>query len=125
MPFARNKLKDLLVGNVKNTQFFCNIAFEDEKIIGGLCAGIRSYIHSYDVFASDHFLFIVPEKRSILLATDLVAGYVDWARERKVREVLLSNFTGIKDEGFGKLAGRLGFTAVGSFHSMHCVIHHL
>lgn len=117
--FAPNKIRDLLTGNLRNSQFFCNVGVDgDDRVVAGLCASVRAYIFSYDVHAFDHFIYIQPGHRSIGLATALVAGYVDWAKERQVKEVLLQNFAGEEAASFSKLAERLGFKAIGTFHSM-------
>lgn len=117
--FAKNKMRDILVGNVKNTQFFCNLAFDDnDKVIGGFCASIMTYIFSHDAIAHDHFFYVEPGKRSMQLATELVASYIEWAKNRKVKEALLRNFAGEKPEMFGHFAERLGFRAIGTYHSM-------
>lgn len=117
--FSKNKMRDLLVGNERNSQFFCNLAFDDDdKIIGGFCASIMAYIFSHDAIAHDHFFYVEPSSRSISVATALVNSYIEWAKERKVKEVLLQNFAGGKMEGFALFAERLGFRAIGTIHTM-------
>lgn len=118
MKFSRQKLTDILTGNVKNSQFFLNVAIDDEKIVGGLCAIIGTPLFSWEAIAYDHFFYIKPEKRAMGLATELVATYVEWAKERRVRRVTLSNSMGRNVEQFARLASRHGFEQVGSIHSM-------
>lgn len=116
--FSRQKLGDLLTGNVRNSQFFLNVVIDDEKIVGGLCATIGTPLFSYEAIAYDHFFYVKPEKRAMGLATELVATYVEWAKERRVRRVTLSNSMGRNVEQFARLASRLRFEHVGSIHSM-------
>lgn len=114
--YSDKKMTDLLTGNVRNTQFFTTVAVEDGKIIGGLGASISSYIFSYEAIAQDYFFYIAPEKRNLKLATELVAAYTDWAKERKVKRVQLSNSMGVNVKTFPKLAERLGFKQTGTIH---------
>jgi len=118
MKFSHTKLGDTLRGNVGNTQFFGNLAVEEEKIIGGLVATVVAPMFSYEVIAYDHFFYVVPDKRSLGVATALVAGYIEWAKERKVRRVVLSNSMRRNVDTFARLATRLGFEQDGTIHSM-------
>lgn len=117
--FVDKKIKDLLIGNINNSQFFCNVGVDgDDKVVAGLCATVVAYIFSYDAIAHDNFFYIQPEHRSMELATALVGSYVTWAKERKVKEILLQNIAGDRPELFEKFARILGFKAIGTYHSM-------
>lgn len=116
--FSKEKMTDVLRGNLNNIQFFSILAIEDEEIIGGMTAVISSPYFSYEAFANDLFLYIIPEKRSLKLATALVAKYVEWAKARKVKRIQLANSMGVNVEGFAKLAKRLGFEQTGTIHVM-------
>lgn len=117
--FSRGKLGDVLRGNVMNTQFFGNLAVDGEgTIVGGLVATISSPMFTYEAIAYDHFFYVRPDHRSLIAATTLVAGYVAWAKERKVRRVTLANSMGRNVDTFARLATRLGFEQIGTIHSM-------
>lgn len=114
--FARKKVQDLLVGNERNLMFFCHVALKDQEIIGCLCASIGTYVFSYEAYAFDHIMLVLPEHRSILVTTGLVEAYVAWARERRVKRVLLRNVTGKNVETFSRMAERFEFKMVGTYH---------
>lgn len=116
--FSREKLGDVLRGNVGNSQFFGNLVVENDQVIGGLVATVACPLFSYEAIAYDHFFYVQPSHRSIGAATALVASYVAWAKERKVRRVTLSNSMGRYIKEYASLATRLGFEQVGTIHSM-------
>lgn len=116
--FSKIKLGDMLLGNVNNISVFCNLIIENDSVIGGLCAGIATPVFSHEAYAFDHFLYVKPERRSLKFATELVVGYVEWARQRRVKRVKLSNSMGRNVESYARLASRLGFVQTGTIHSM-------
>lgn len=117
--FSRNKIIDRLVGNVNNSLFFCNVATDDnENIIGGLGAVISQYSWSHEAFAFDYLFYVNESDRSLAVATELVVSYIEWAKQRKVREVLFQNIAGYKPELFAKFASKMGFKQIGSISSM-------
>src|SRR5882672_390163 len=116
--FSREKVKNLLVGNLKNTQFFCTVAVLNKKIIGCFCASVCTFIFSYEAQAADHIFLILKEHRSILVATGLVVAYIEWAKARKVKKAELRNVTGEDIELFAKLAERFGFKLIGTYHAL-------
>ncbi len=116
--FSREKVTNLLMGNLRNSLFFLTVAVKDGEIVGGLCASIYSFIFSYEAEANDHLFFIQKEHRSMEVATGLVDSYIAWAKERKVKRVELRNVTGQNVEAFSKIEQKRGFQLVGTFHAM-------
>ena len=116
--YNRAKMQNFLEANVGRKNFFCNLAIDNDNIVGGLCAGIFEYPFSREVYTSDHLFYIVESKRSLRLATELVASYVAWAKERCVRQIWLTSTTGIKTSKFNLFCERAGFTYLGSTFSM-------
>lgn len=116
--FSYEKMEDRLRSNLRNSQFFLNLAFDNDEVVGGLCASVYPFIFSYDVIAKDEIFYVIPNKRSLRVATALVAGYVEWAKLRKVKRIQLANSMGGNVEGFSKLATKLGFELVGTIHQM-------
>lgn len=117
--YDRNKMGDLLTGNVKNITFFCDIALNDKgEVIGGLCASVNAYIFSHDAIASDHLFYVPPEtNEGPEIATALVESYVNWGQERKVKELQLRNATGNNVEAYALFMQKLGFKRVGTLHA--------
>lgn len=116
--YARGKMNDMLLNNVNRKSFFCDLAFDGNDLLGGLCADTYEYSFSHEAFGADLLFYITESKRSLRLATGLVDNYVQWGKDRKLREVRLASTTGIEPARFGKLCEHLGFKPLGSIYSM-------
>lgn len=117
--YAPDKVRNLLVGNLNNKMFFCNVAVNDEgEILGAMVAAIAQYPFSFEAYAHDMITYIRPEHRSLKVITSLVKDYIAWAKERRVRQIRWSQSTGFKMDKFKLLAGRLGFTQIGTHFNM-------
>lgn len=107
-------VEDLLVGNLNNSMFFCNVLEVDGKIVGCMSAEVARFRFSKQVYATDNITYIFPQYRSLAAITGLVRSYVAWAKERKVRQVRWGQSTGFKMDKFASLAKRLGFEQIGA-----------
>lgn len=117
--FSREKMTRLLSNNHHSSQFFAALATDDDgNIIGGICGNVCEFIFSHEALANDNFFYVAPSHRRLRTATGLVEAYLNWAKERKVKRVQLSNSMGVKIEEFSKLATRLGFEQQGTIHQM-------
>lgn len=116
--YARGKMDALLKAGVNKKSFFCDLAFDGDTLLGGLCADTYEYSFSHEVFGADLLFYITESKRSLRLATGLVDNYVQWGKDRKLREIRLASTTGIEPARFGKLCEHLGFKLLGSIYSM-------
>lgn len=116
--YNRAKMEHVLRQNANSKSFFCDLAFDEDKLIGGLCATTAEYTFSKEVYGHDLIFYIIEHKRSLRLATELVDSYIKWGKERGLREVRLASSTGIKSEKFNKLCEHLGFKSLGSIYSM-------
>lgn len=109
--FDKEKVYNLLKSNVRNILFFCNVVEnEDGKIVGGLTAIVTPFIFSKESVAADQLLYLEKDFSNVRAVLELIKSYVEWAKNRGVREVQLSNSTGIKQEEFGKLCELAGFS---------------
>lgn len=123
-PFYRDikyepkKMEALIRSGLTRKSFFCEVAIDNDEIIGGLCADTFEYTFSHEAYAADLLMYIKESKRSLRLATALVARYIEWGKDRRLREVRLASTTGIKTEKFGLLCERIGFKPLGSIYSM-------
>jgi L-amino acid N-acyltransferase YncA len=116
--FDWNKVENLLIGNLNNKMFFCNIVEEDGEIIGAMAGSVIEFMFSREAYAQDHITYIRPGKSSLKAATRLVKSYILWAKERRVRQIRWSQSSGYKIESFAKFAQRLGFTQIGTHFNM-------
>lgn len=118
--FDEDKVKFLLEGNLTNRGFFCQVVVDDETgdICGALCASTSQFMFSREVYAQDHVTYIRPGKGGLNIVTRLVADYVQWAKDRRVRQIRWSQSSGFKIEKFKHLAERLGFEQIGTVFNM-------
>lgn len=116
--YDRGKIELMLRGNLNAKSFFCDVAIVDNEVIGGLCAVTAEYTFSREVYGHDLIFYITESKRSLRLATELVASYIQWGKDRGLREIRLASTTGIKTEKFNKLCEYVGFKPLGSIYSM-------
>jgi len=118
IPFDKEKLRMLLINNDRNNRFFCNLAVENDEIIGGLCAIVQEYTFSKAAFCADLLFYVDSNRRSLKAATELVESYVEWAKQRGVVECRLANSTGVKPEAYAKLCEKFGFSYLGPIYQM-------
>jgi len=118
--YDRDKMRMLLISNVNNNRFFCNLSIDGSgnAIIGGLCAMVYEYTFSKQTFAADLLFYIPKDRRGLGAATELVDSYVAWAKQRGVKEARLANSTGVRPESYAKLCERLGFSYLGPIYQM-------
>lgn len=117
--FSREKMGRLLESNISSKLFIAALAVtDDDTIIGGICAAVQQFIFSYEVLAQDYFFYVVPGNRGKGVSTALVEVYVEWAKERGVRRIQLSNSMGMNIERFAQMAVKLGFEQMGTIHQM-------
>ncbi len=111
-------VEDLLIGNLNNSMFFCNIIEEDGEMVGVMSGEVARFKFSKQVYATDNITYIFKEHRSLTAITALVKSYVAWAKERKVKQIRWGQSTGYKMDKFAILAKRLGFEQIGAQFSM-------
>lgn len=116
--FNAKRVKDMLIANLRNRGFFCDIVVADGEIVGVLCGSIVEFMFSYEVYAEHHITYIWPTHRSLAVITKLVRNYQQWARSRGVRQIRWGQSTGFKQEKFIVLAKRMGFTQIGTSWNM-------
>lgn len=116
--FSNDKVSAMLIGNLRNPSFFCDVIDVDGEIGGALCAMVSEYIHSYEAYAQDWIFYIRPEYRSLTGAVALIRNYVKWARSRGVRQIRFDQSTGYKMDKFAVLMKRCGFQQIGTKWSM-------
>jgi len=117
--YSRQKVEDLLVGNIRNPQFFCHVIVEDDGVVAGaLAAEIVEYSFSYEAFAQPRITYIREGHSSLKGITGLVAAYKQWAIKMGAREIMMSQSTGFKMDKFAKFMQRQGFSQLGTMWMM-------
>lgn len=116
--FDPQVVEDMLIGNLNNLMFFCNVVEHEGQIVGCMAGEVARFRFSKQVYATDHITYINPDHRSLPLITGLVKSYVAWAKERRVKQIRWGQSTGYKMDKFAILAKRLGFTQIGTQFNM-------
>lgn len=112
--FSERKVHNLLMGNLGNGQFFCNVIDIDGEITGALCGSIVEYMTSYDVYAQDYIFHIRPGFASLKGARLLVKSWVEFAAEQGCVDVRIDQSTGYKMDKFVAFMKRQGFDQIGT-----------
>lgn len=84
-----------------------------EGVDGVLAGHIAEFWFSHEKLASDLALFVRPNRRGSIAAVRLVQAFVAWGMEKAVREICLSQSTGVRVEEFAHLLTGMGFAHVG------------
>lgn len=109
LDFSTSKMYKVLIDNLADVRFFCNLIIADENVVGGLCAYVAEPIFSNRTFAYDQFLYVVPEFKNYKAVFRLIKSYTDWAKRRDVAQCYLRTSTLYRSDSFAKLCKRLGF----------------
>jgi hypothetical protein len=108
--FDRQKVHNTFIHRINDPDFFCNLIFADEDIVGGLCAYVAEPFFSSDRIAYDQLLYITPTFHNVKAVIRLFKSYIEWAERRNTIECRMCSSTGYNQEGFTKLCQRMGFT---------------
>jgi GNAT superfamily N-acetyltransferase len=79
-----------IIHDLDRSKYNAWIALVDGKPAGGLSAAISEYMYSYEVYASDHLFFVLPEYRKTRVLFRLIREYEEWARLNGAVEILLT-----------------------------------
>jgi len=62
-------------------------------------------------------LYVQPAQRGTSMAMKMLAGFVRWARNREVTDIIMASRFGTNQE-YARLFGKLSMPAVGGVHAM-------
>jgi len=108
--FDRSKVYNTLINRVNDIDFFCNLIFLDQDIVGGLCAYVAEPFFSSERIAYDQIFYVTPTFANVPAVIRLLRTYVEWAEQRNVVECRMCSSTGYNQEAFTKLCQLNGFT---------------
>lgn len=117
---APDRLSYLLRHNHGNASYFQAwvLVTDDNKIVGGVAGYCTQGMLTWQYIASDSFLFIIEEYRSLKRAVALVNAYKKWALARGATLVTASVRGGYRPEEFDRFMKRLGFSPVGTIYHL-------
>lgn len=107
--FDRKKVYSILESRINDPDFFANLIYLDEEVVGGLCAYIATPFYSSDRIAYDQIFYITPTFTNVSAVIRLLRIYVKWAEQRKAVECRMCSSTKYKPEAFTKLCKLTGF----------------
>ena len=116
--YDEGKVSDMLVGGLKNPDFFCDVIEHNGEVGGALVAKMIEFIHSREAFAQDLILYVIPEARNLKDMNALIRSYIAWAHTRRAKQIRLDQSTGFKMDKFAILAKRAGFSQIGTKWNM-------
>lgn len=109
LDFSREKLYNFFIQHLHDKDVFVNLIFEDEKIVGGLCAYIASPIFSTTTYAYDQLLYVKPGFSHPTAIITVIKRYEKWAKARGASVCYLRTSTLYRLEEFTKLCNKLGY----------------
>jgi len=117
LDFAQDKVYHLLKSRVGTSDFFCVVVTDNDKIVGGIGAGIQQPFFSSSRVAVDYMLYVEPKYRMFSVVRTLLTTYVSWAKSRNVAAIELSTITQYRPERFARLAAKFGFQLSGKIYT--------
>ena len=85
---------------------------------GFLLANITPYFFGDELVAQEKTLYIKPECRGGSAAFKLIKSYVNWAKKKEVKEIIIGVHTGINQDLVEKLYKKAGFEQMGTLFNM-------
>ena len=93
--------------------FFGRVAIVDNRIVGVLVGHQVEYFFGDDKKAEDLIFYVLPEYRGSSAAIRLLKEFESWAKEKGLKEIFISQSTGVAVEKTQSLFNKLGYTTVG------------
>lgn len=93
-------------------------AFDNEVLCGmaiGICGAVLPF--SAAIVATEHYLFLLPTYRGAREGAALLGAFVEEARRRGAKDIVLSNGYGGDPDKIGKLFERCGAVRIGGIYT--------
>ena len=117
LPFDEAKVLGLLRHITGDPEQYCVYVVEHEhRLIGLLIGQVMEYFFCRERLCDDLLLFVERDQRGSFAALALVRAYLDWSREKGVREARIATSTGIDIDRTGAFLEGLGFRRVGGVY---------
>jgi len=114
-----NKVLSTIARCMKNG--FAWAGEKDGVVVAGMIGEVTDYWFSRERMAMEYALFATRECRNTRLPFRLLKKYIQWAKEQKVREIMLGASKGFDEsdtDKYGRVLERLGFQNAGTFFKM-------
>ena len=108
--YSEEKLNKFLRLMILNPEQYCAYVYEKDNTIIGFFLGVSSeqWIGT-DKMSSDLACYVIPEERGSIAGVRLIKAYEEWAKENKVKEIILGVSTGINTKRTSSLFKHLGY----------------
>lgn len=113
LPFAEEKVRDLLVGLTVVPHGFLMVAEQGGQIIGVYAGWCGEHFFTHQKVASDFAVFVTPGKRGGLAAMQLIGAFIYWAKGQGAAIIQTGVSTGVLVEETTSLYERMGFETIG------------
>lgn len=113
---ADDRLNYLLThnhGNASAFQCWLLIDKETKEIAGGSAGYCVPSMLSWDLIATDTFLFVYPEWRTLRHCLMLMTAYKEWAKARGAKTIIATHTSGLRPEAFSEVMRRQGYDEIG------------
>jgi GNAT superfamily N-acetyltransferase len=111
------RVRFLLENNQNNGTFLCLVLCDaQDKPVGGIGGYCTASMWSFDQVATDTYLYIKPEYRTLRNAMLLIRGYVQWAKARGAKLITGSHTAGFRAEEMSVLLKKMHFKPVGMLY---------
>ncbi|AZS78843.1 GNAT family N-acetyltransferase [Achromobacter spanius] len=118
--FLPSKVTDLFSGLLDEPRGTLLVAEEGGVLIGFLSGGIGQDYFGDGLFAFEHGVYVVPERRGGMAGPRLVQAFLSWAEGLGVPRKHMAISTGIATERTGALYQHLGGENTGALYSWGC-----
>lgn len=113
-PFDKEKVAAWVIMHI-NRDDMAAWAVRDKKglIVAAMFARVQEMFFSTDKEAIEDTLYVMPDYRGSLVATNLVKAYLEWAEEQGATRVAVGTSLGIDDARVASFYGKFGFKRSG------------
>lgn len=109
--FVEKKVRTAIERCIVSGFVYVNVGADG--VDGFLIGHASEYWFSHDHIASDLAFYVRPDRRGGIAAVRLIQAFVTWGREHGVREVAISQSSGVRVEEMTHLLTGMGFRYLG------------
>lgn len=102
------------LGNASTFQCWVLVDPETQQLVGGVAGYCVPGMLFWDLVATDVFLFVLPEWRTLRNVVKLMTAYKMWAKSRGCKIINASYTGGYRTEEMAQLMKRQGYVEVGA-----------
>ncbi|HWK72181.1 MAG TPA: GNAT family N-acetyltransferase [Burkholderiaceae bacterium] len=113
LSFDVPKVRGTIASMVDDERYFLVVDERAGELVAGFAGFVMPHWFSADLVAQDMALFVRPDKRGSLAAARMVQMFVDWAKWRGAKQIVLGISTGVHVEQTARLYQSIGLHEFG------------